>query len=86
MQATECINVRTNAHAKAMIERASQRLGVSVSSFMAQSAYEKALQLEQSEIIYLNQSEWEQAVAMLDGEPSDKMNALLARGYRAIGR
>lgn len=53
---------------------------------MAQSAYEKALSLEQSETIYLNQDEWQKALAMLDHEPSDEMNALLARGYRVIGR
>lgn len=86
MQATERINIRTTPHAKALIEKASQRLGVSVSSFMAQSAYEKALELEQSQMIYLNQDEWQQAIAMLDDKPSDKMNALLARGYRVIGR
>lgn len=86
MQATERINIRTTPHAKALIEKASQKLGVSVSSFMAQSAYEKALSLEQSEMIYLNQDEWQQAIAMLDDEPSEQMNALLTRGYRAIGR
>ena len=86
MSATERINIRTTPHAKALIERASQKLGVSVSSFMAQSAYEKALSLEQSETIYLSQSEWAQALAMLDDEPSEQMNALLARGYRSIGR
>lgn len=51
---------------------------------MAQSAYEKALSLEQAETIYLTQSQWQQAIAMLDDEPSEKMNALLSRGYRAI--
>lgn len=86
MPATERINIRTTSHAKALIEKASQRLGVSVSSFMAQSAYEKTLSLEQSETIYLNQDEWQKALAMLDDEPSDEMNALLARGYRVIGR
>lgn len=86
MQATERINIRTTPYAKALIERASQKLGVSVSSFMAQSAYEKALSLEQAETIYLTQSQWQQAIAMLDDEPSEKMNALLSRGYRAIGR
>lgn len=86
MQATERINIRTTPHARALIERVSQKLGVSVSSFMAQSGYEKALSLEQSEMIYLNQNEWQQAIAMLDDEPSEHMNALLTRGYRAIGR
>lgn len=86
MQATERINIRTTPHARALIERVSQKLGVSVSSFMAQSGYEKALSLEQSEMIYLNQDEWQQAIAMLDDEPSEKMNTLLTRGYRVIGR
>lgn len=84
MSATERINIRTTPETKALIEKASLRLGVSVSSFMAQSAYEKALSLEQSEVIYLNQEQWGKALAMLDDEPSDKMNQLLARGYRVI--
>lgn len=89
MLATERINIRTTPHAKAVIERACQKLGVSVSGFMAQSAYEKALSLEHdfdSHAIGLNQDEWEKALAMLDDEPSEQMSALLARGYRAIGR
>ncbi len=56
MQATKRINIRTTPYAKALIERASQKLGASVSSFMAQSAYEKALSLEQAETIYLTQN------------------------------
>lgn len=84
MLATERINIRTTLETKAMIERVCKKLGVSVSSFMAQSAYEKALSLEQNETIYLNQAEWENALKMLDDEPSEKMNALLSRGYRAV--
>lgn len=84
MLATERINIRTTLETKTMIERVCKKLGVSVSSFMAQSAYEKALSLEQNETIYLNQAEWENALKMLDDEPSEKMNALLSRGYRAV--
>ncbi|CAM3053766.1 DUF1778 domain-containing protein [Dichelobacter nodosus] len=86
MQASERINIRTTPQAKALIERVSQKLGVSVSSFMAQSAYEKALNIEQSEMIYLNQAQWQQVLSLLDDEPSEEMNNLLSRGYRAIGR
>lgn len=86
MQANERINIRTTPQAKALIERVSQKLGVSVSSFMAQSAYEKALNIEQSEMIYLNQAQWQQVLSLLDDEPSEEMNHLLRRGYRAIGR
>ena len=50
-----------------------------VSSFMAQGTYKKALSLEQSETIYLNQDEWRKALSMLGDEPSEKMNTLLPR-------
>lgn len=45
MQATERISLRATPHAKAMIEQASQLMGVSVSHFILSTMYEKSLNL-----------------------------------------
>lgn len=42
------------------------------------------LYLKRNEMIYLNQNEWQQMIAMLDDKPSKSMNALLAKGYLII--
>lgn len=38
----------------------------------------------QNGLIYLDQDEWQQAITMLDDELSEKMNALLTKGYQII--
>lgn len=87
MLATERIHVRTTADTKAMIEKVCQRLGVSVSSFIIQTAYEKALALESElEAVQLNEQQWQQALAMLENPPkaNDELNRLFSRGYQVV--
>lgn len=43
--ASERLNLRTTAHTKAVIEKASAVAGVSMSSFVIQSAYQHAIEL-----------------------------------------
>lgn len=89
MQATERINIRATPHAKAIIEQASQMMGVSVSSFMIEQAYQKALELiNHSQTIALNADEWQQAIELLDNppKPNDKLQALFTRGYRVVNQ
>lgn len=87
MQATERINLRTTPQAKAIIEQASQMMGVSVSSFMIEQAYQKALELiNHNQTIALTADEWQHAIELLDNppKPNDKLQALFDRGYRVV--
>lgn len=84
MQATERINLRTTAHAKALFEQASQSLGVSMSYFILDSAYQRASQtLKEQNQIALSADEWQNAIDRLDSppSPSPKMQALFDRGF-----
>ncbi|OBX83148.1 type II toxin-antitoxin system TacA family antitoxin [Moraxella nonliquefaciens] len=47
MQATERISIRTTPHAKAVIEQASEQMGVSMSHFILTTMYQKSLELLQ---------------------------------------
>ena len=85
MQATDRISIRTTPHTKSIIEQASQLMGVSLSSFILDSAYHKAMEVvKESAVITLNQQEWDNAMRMLD-EPSDSqaaMQSLFERGFK----
>lgn len=87
MQATERIQLRATPHAKAVIEQASQTLGVSVSSFILDCAYQRAIATvkEQTDIV-LNASEWQRAIEMLDqpAEPKPAMQTLFDRGFLCV--
>ncbi|STZ56124.1 Uncharacterized protein conserved in bacteria [Moraxella lacunata] len=52
MQATERINLRTTPHMKAMIEKASRLMGVSMSHYIATTMYEKSLYLVNNAIAH----------------------------------
>ena len=85
MLANERISIRTTAQAKSAIEKASSLTGVSVSHFMVEVAYQKALEtIENSQRIVLADSQWVNAVALLDNPPTPntKMAALFEQGYK----
>lgn len=87
--ANERISIRTTAHAKAVIEQASAIAGISVSSFMVQQAYDKAVAtIKDHQIIELNAQEWERMQNLLDNPPppNEKMTALLARGKKLVNQ
>lgn len=84
MQKADRINLRTTAHAKAVIEQASKIMGVSMSDFILETAYHKAKEtIAHEKQITLNANEWEQAIAILDAPPNPhpKMQALFDRGF-----
>lgn len=84
MQATERIQLRTTPHAKAMLEQASQTLGVSMSHFILDSAYQKAIETVKDETqIRLTADEWQRAIDKLDEPPTphNAMQALFDRGF-----
>lgn len=85
MQATDRISIRTTPHAKSIIEQASQLMGVSLSSFILDSAYHKAMEIvKEGQVITLNQQEWNNAIQMLEkpSEPAAGMKALFERGFK----
>lgn len=89
MLANERISIRTTVQAKATIEKASALTGVSVSSFMVDVAYQKALEtIENTQRIALTQDEWATAVSLLNNppEPNAKMAALFERGYQVVDK
>ena len=87
MLATERISIRTTPHAKSVVEQASQLTGVSMSSFIMDIAYQKAVEMiNNQQRITLNSKEWQNAIELLDNppEPNDKMKALFKRGYQVV--
>lgn len=87
--AKERINIRTTTHAKSVIEQASDLMGVSVSYFVIEQAYNKAIEiLESSKHIALSPAEWQNALALLENPPENNqaMTALFERGYRAVNQ
>ncbi|MFA9486729.1 MULTISPECIES: DUF1778 domain-containing protein [unclassified Moraxella] len=84
MQATERIQLRTTPHTKAMLEQASQALGVSMSYFILDSAYQRASQtIKETTQITLTSDEWQQAIDRLDtpAKPAKAMQSLFDRGF-----
>lgn len=80
MQATERISLRTTPHAKAVIEQASQMMGVSVSHFILTTMYEKSVQLiNTAPTIHLNEQDSQLAVQLLNQPKQDnkKLKELL---------
>ena len=66
MRAT-AFNIRTTEATKDVIKRASSMLGVSTSSFMVQTATEKAYEVIKSQnIIKANDEQWEHFCAVLN--------------------
>lgn len=89
MLANERISIRTTPQAKATIEKASALTGVSVSSFMVDVAYQKALEtIENTQRIALSKDEWANALALLENppKPNSKMAALFEQGYQVLDK
>lgn len=88
MHATERISLRTTPQAKAVIERASQLMGVSMSHFILTTMYEKSLHLiqdshdvfEMSQIWELSEQDSKLVKNLLDNPPkaNDELKELLA--------
>lgn len=74
------INLRTSQEAKALIEHAAALMGVTVSSFMLQNAYEAAWRLvAQQDVITLSDADRDAFLAALNStaEPSPALVALM---------
>lgn len=87
MQATERIQLRTTPQTKAMLEQASQQLGVSVSYFILDSAYRRAAQtIKETSQIILSADEWQRAIELLDApsKPNHAMQGLFDRGFKRV--
>ncbi|TNG95460.1 DUF1778 domain-containing protein [Pasteurellaceae bacterium USgator11] len=80
MQATDRISLRTTPTAKAVIEQASQLMGVSMSHFILTTVYEKSLKLLKDTPTWsLNAQDSELIQRLLDenGKPNEKMRKLM---------
>ncbi len=70
------INLRTSVEAKAMIERAANLMGTTVSSFMLQNAFEAARRIvSETDTLLLTQRDFEAFAAAIENPP--KPNAAL---------
>lgn len=87
--AIERINLRATREAKQVIEQAAALTGTTLSAFMLQHAYEKALNLiEQQQRITLNTVDWEQLSQALENpaEANDELKVLMALGKKLAFR
>ncbi|UYZ67503.1 DUF1778 domain-containing protein [Moraxella bovis] len=67
-----------------IIEKASQIVGMSLSDFITEQAYQAALKIvDKDKGIYLTDEEWNNMMDFLNNPPelNEKMKALIARGY-----
>lgn len=91
MQATERISLRTTPEAKAIIEKASELMGVSMSHFILTTMYEKSLHLIQdshavsqmTDIWKLSEKDSKLVKTLLDNPPkaNDELRKLLALSH-----
>lgn len=66
----ERIDLRTSANTKQLIVKASALAGVSISTFMVNSAQERAQQmLAQHEALTLSAQDWDKFVSVIDNPP-----------------
>ena len=66
----ERIDLRTSANTKRLIVKASALAGVSISTFMVNSAQERAQQmLAQHEALTLSSQDWDKFVSVIDNPP-----------------
>ncbi|WP_288383144.1 DUF1778 domain-containing protein [uncultured Acinetobacter sp.] len=85
--AIERINLRATREAKQVIEQAAALTGTTLSAFMLQHAYEKALNLiEQQQRITLNAADWERLNQALENpaEANEELKALMALGEKLV--
>lgn len=83
----ERINLRASSEAKRIIEQAASLTGTTLSAFMLQQSYEKALSLiAQQQTILVNAKEWEMLSNSLENPPqaNDELKALLALGDELV--
>ncbi|MDD5296166.1 MAG: DUF1778 domain-containing protein [Rhodocyclaceae bacterium] len=76
------INLRTSPEAKALIERAAALMGITVSSFMLQNAYEAARRVvADNDTLMLSREAFEAFVAACENPPApnDALRTLMAR-------
>jgi len=76
------INLRTSAEAKAMIERAAELSGTTVSSFMLQNAFEAARRIvSETDTLLLTQRDFEAFTAAIEKPPKPRtaLRKLMAR-------
>ena len=67
-----------------IIEKASQIVGMPLSDFITEQAYQTALKIvDKDKGIYLTDEEWDNMMNVLNNppEPNEKMKALISRGY-----
>lgn len=85
--ATERIHLRTTYEAKQVIEQAAQLTGTTMSAFMIQNAYERALDLiEQHQRITLNAQQWQALQTLVQQQPpaNPELQALLKLGETLV--
>jgi uncharacterized protein (DUF1778 family) len=75
MSATERIDLRTTPRVKTAIQKAAERVGLSVSAFIAQNAYQAAQEILSMDNFVLNDRERDLFLSALDNPP--KPNAAL---------
>ena len=69
--ANERISLRTTAEAKHIMEQAARLTGTTLSAFMIQNAYERALDLlAQHRAIQLDAAQWEQLQRLIEAQPA----------------
>jgi len=76
------INLRTSTEAKAMIERAAELTGTTVSSFMLQNAFEAARRIvSETDTLLLTQRDFKAFTATIENPPKPKaaLRKLMAR-------
>ncbi len=87
MSAMERINLRATREAKQVIEQAAALTGTTVSAFMLQQSYEKALNLiAQQQRITLGAKDFKMVVDLLENPPeaNDELKALMALGEHLV--
>ena len=87
MSAMERINLRATREAKQVIEQAAALTGTTVSAFMLQQSYEKALSLiAQQQRITLGAKDFKMVVDLLENPPeaNDELKALMALGEHLV--
>lgn len=70
MPATERIDLRTTSTVKTAIQRAADRLGLTLSAFISQKAYEAAQRVLSEETLILSDRDRDLFLAALEGPPA----------------
>ena len=87
MSAMERINLRATREAKQVIEQAAALTGTTVSAFMLQQSYEKALNLiAQQQMIRLSAKDWEMLNERLENPSpaNEELKVLMALGDQLV--